>query len=140
MSSVALGPLVFDAARLAAILGCAVLLGGAELADIRARRRGAPARHAVQAMRLVVTGLIAARAGYVAQNLAVFAEAPLDVLKVWQGGFSVGFGLAGLGAALAAHRRALRSTPGGVPLSDYERQRLANIAANRRVLEALTMV
>ena len=45
-----------------------------------------------------------------------------------------------LGAVLAAHRRALRSTPGGVPLSDYERQRLANIAANRRVLEALTMV
>ena len=48
--------------------------------------------------------------------------------------------LARLGAVLAAHRRALRSTPGGVPLSDYERQRLANIAANRRVLEALTMV
>ena len=45
-----------------------------------------------------------------------------------------------LGAVLAAHRRALLSTPGGVPLSDYERQRLANIAANRRVLEALTMV
>ena len=49
--------------------------------------------------------------------------------------------LARLGAVLAAHhRRALLSTPGGVPLSDYERQRLANIAANRRVLEALTMV
>lgn len=114
MSSVALGPLVFDAARLAAILGCAVLLGGAELADIRARRRGAPARHAVQAMRLVVTGLIAARAGYVAQNLAVFAEAPLDVLKVWQGGFSVGFGLAGLGAALAV--TALRDRRSALPL------------------------
>ena len=46
---------------------------------------------------------------------------------------------AGLAAADPLHRIPTHDHR-GVPLSDYERQRLANIAANRRVLEALTMV
>ena len=64
-------------------------------------------------------------------HAAVTADWPRLTAILWRGL---------LGAVLAAHRRALLLSPGGVPLSDYERQRLANIAANRRVLEALTMV
>ena len=45
---------------------------------------------------------------------------------------------AALAAADPLHR--IPTHDRGVPLSLYERQRLANIAANRRVLEALSLV
>ncbi|WP_294444595.1 TlpA disulfide reductase family protein [uncultured Sphingomonas sp.] len=49
----------------------------------------------------IVAGLITARIGYVAAHWSSYADAPLSILAVWQGGFSPVAGLLGAAAMLA---------------------------------------
>jgi thiol-disulfide isomerase/thioredoxin len=53
--------------------------------------------------------LVAARIGYVATHWDAFSIEPASALYVWQGGFSLGWGLAGAGAYVAAALRAPRA-------------------------------
>ena len=101
MNAVSLGPLVFDGARFAAVVG---LLSFFAVAEIMARlQKSDAARWAGFA---VLAWIAAARVGFVAANWPAFAAHPLDSLKLWQGGFLPAAGWAG-GAAvlLAAWRR-----------------------------------
>lgn len=94
MNAIALGPLVLDAQRLAAVVGMALLLVGAEIADRRLRRSGGAGGIGALAGYLVLVWVLAARLAHVVLNWPAFAAAPLDVLRVWQGGFEPGWGFA----------------------------------------------
>lgn len=94
MTEIVLGPLVMDAQRLAAVVGMVVLLGAAEIADRRRRRGGRAGGIGALAGYLVLVWVLAARLAHVALNWPAFAAAPLDVLRVWQGGFEPGWGFA----------------------------------------------
>lgn len=91
MSAVSIGPLLFATERFAAILG----IGAFFLAlPILARLfKSDAARYGFGA---VVAGLLAARLGHVLLNWQTFIIEPLRVFFVWQGGFELFAGLAGL--------------------------------------------
>jgi len=107
MTAVALGPFVFDAGRLAAIVA---LLVFSVVAGVMARRRAGVEAWAGWA---ILGWLIGARIGFVALNWADFAGQPLDALRVWQGGFHarsgwIAGGIVLLIAALRGHYHVLR--------------------------------
>lgn len=91
MDAFTLGKLVIPTARLAVVLGVITTL---ILAAGLARRYQALENWAGGA---VLSGFIAARAGYVLTHLEVYAQEPWTALYVWQGEFSLPWGL--LGAA-----------------------------------------
>ena len=80
---IAIGPLALALERLFAILGIIAFLAAANWIG---RRRGVDCDTA--AWRALLAGLVAARAGFVAQNWHAFAIEPATILYVWQGGFS----------------------------------------------------
>lgn len=88
-----LGPLVTSLPRLLLLAGMAA---GLLVAWQIRRRHGVNAEPSLWLA--LLAGLIAARLGYVLTHLAFFASHPLDIIKVWQGGF---LPLAGVAAALA---------------------------------------
>ncbi|SEO16636.1 Thiol-disulfide isomerase or thioredoxin [Paracoccus alcaliphilus] len=90
MNAISIGPLVFDGARFAAVVG---LLSFFAVAEIMARlQKSDAARWAGFA---VLAWIAAARVGFVAANWPAFAAHPLDTLKLWQGGFLPTAGWAG---------------------------------------------
>lgn len=101
MNAVSLGPLVFDGARFAAVVGLLLFFA---VTEIMARlHRGDAARWAGFA---VLVWIVAARLGFVAVNWPAFAAHPLDALKLWQGGFlPVAGWVGGVAVLLAAWRR-----------------------------------
>lgn len=88
MNAVALGPLVFSADRLTAILSLAMFV---LLAEALSRRVGPRLGH--WAWLSVLVFVVAARFGHVLEYLDSFAQAPWRALAVWQGGFKVSNGV-----------------------------------------------
>ena len=80
---IAIGPLALALERLFAILGIIAFMAAGNWIG---RRRGVDCDTA--AWRALLAGLVAARAGFVAQNWHAFAIEPATILYVWQGGFS----------------------------------------------------
>lgn len=95
-SAIAIGPLMLAVDRGLAVLCVALFLGLTALAG----RFRFPEVSTV-ATSAIVVGLVTARIGYVGAHWASYADAPLSVLAVWQGGFTPTFGLAGAAATLA---------------------------------------
>jgi cytochrome c biogenesis protein CcmG/thiol:disulfide interchange protein DsbE len=79
---------VLSAPRFSALVGIGVFLLAAELLG---RKRDELSAWAWNSILLVVAG---ARAGFVLENLNVFAAHPLSILFFWQGGFSPLWGIA----------------------------------------------
>jgi len=97
VNAISIGPLVFDGARFAAVVGLLLFFA---VAEIMARlQKSDAARWAGFA---VLAWIVAARVGFVAANWPAFAAHPLDALKLWQGGFLPAAGWAGGGAVLLA--------------------------------------
>lgn len=102
METLTIGGLALSLARLIALLGMAVTL---VVAHRLARKEPGLAGWGTSA---IVSGLLAARAGYVLGHLDAFLIEPLSALYFWQGGFSLPWGLAGtLGYSLLHFRRRL---------------------------------
>ncbi|MCF3932940.1 TlpA family protein disulfide reductase [Acuticoccus sp. M5D2P5] len=91
MTAVTIGPLVFAGDRLAAVAGIAAFLTAAFVLSLALDRRIAS-----WASGALLAGLLAARLGHVALHYDAFAREPLRAFMVWQGGFSLAAGLAGL--------------------------------------------
>lgn len=113
MSAISVGPLVFDSQRFAAVVAILAFLLVIEVnARWRRWRRGRRGRSGPGARIGDDTGwaslallawIIGARAGFVLTNWSQFAAHPLDMLKLWQGGFAPPGGwIAGAGVLLAA--------------------------------------
>lgn len=99
MNAISVGPLVLDGGRFA---GVAALLLFLLVAEITARRQGG--RLTGEGTKWAGIGLVAwilaARAGFVVANWPDYGARPLDVLRVWQGGFLAPVGWAAGGAVL----------------------------------------
>lgn len=103
-SAVVIGPLMLAVDRGLAILCIAVFLGLTALAE-----RFGSAKVSAVATTAVIAGLIAARIGYVAAHWSSYADAPLSMLAVWQGGFSAVAGIAGAAIAIIVRLGRTRS-------------------------------
>ncbi len=90
MTEIQLGPIVLSSVRFSALVALAVLVIAAQLA---ARRQPQP-RLADWAWNTVFIIVIAARLGFVLENLTTYRSDPLSILYIWQGGFSPAWGLA----------------------------------------------
>jgi len=108
MTAVSLGPFVLAGGRLQALMALAVFLLVLEAVAWRRRRRGAVAGFGSWPTLVAVGWAVAARAGYVTSNWPVFSAAPLDVVKLWQGGFSTSAGAFGAAAVIVAAALARR--------------------------------
>lgn len=97
MNAVAIGPLVFSAERLAAIVGIALFFAASELWGLW---RGRRAQVSTWAFAAVAVGVLAARAGFVLANIESYRQAPLDAFAVWQGGFAPQIGIYGFAAVV----------------------------------------
>lgn len=104
MDVISLGPVLVSGERLAAVGAIWLFVMAAGLLD-----RWSPRPLSTVAWRALLGGLIAARIGYVATHSAAFGVEPASALYVWQGGFSLGWGLAGAGAYVAAALRSPRA-------------------------------
>jgi len=104
MDVISLGPVLLSGERLAAVGALWLFLAAAGLIE-----RWSPRPLSPIAWRALLVGLAAARIGYVAAHWAAFRLEPVSALYVWQGGFSLGWGLAGAGAYLAAALRSPRA-------------------------------
>lgn len=105
MSAVEIGPFVFSIERFAALLGVAVFIAVAEVLARATRQRSL----SVWASSAAVWGLVGARLGHVALYWSGFAEDPLRIFAIWQGGFSA-IGAAGA-VALFTSRAFLKGLP-----------------------------
>lgn len=83
MNGFSVGPFLFSAERIAAVLAIAAALGAGELLGRRVDPRFGPWSYLVLA-----AGLVAARFGHVLAHWQSFEAAPLRALAVWEGGFS----------------------------------------------------
>ncbi|RDD69672.1 TlpA family protein disulfide reductase, partial [Paracoccus versutus] len=90
MNAVSIGPLVFDVARFAAIVGLLLFF---VVTEIMARLQKSDASR--WAGCAVLAWIAAARMGFVVANWPSFADHPLDAIKLWQGGFLPAAGWAG---------------------------------------------
>ncbi|TBN37520.1 TlpA family protein disulfide reductase [Paracoccus subflavus] len=102
MNAVSIGPFVFDASRLAAVAAIGLFLAVSAIAVRLGRQRGQGRTVEAWAGWAVLAWILGARLGFVLTNADDFAGAPLDALKLWQGGFSARAGWAAAGATLAA--------------------------------------
>ena len=102
MTALAIGPFVWAGDRLAAVIALLVFLGVTEAAAWRRGRRGRPGGLGHWPYLVILGWLLAARAGFVVQNLPAFAQDPLAVVKLWQGGFSARAGAYGAAFVIAA--------------------------------------
>lgn len=112
MQAVTLGPLVLAADRAAVLIGLAVLL---IVTGLLGRRRPALASWASGA---ALGAALSARAGHVAANWQVYADAPLTIPAFWQGGFDSWAGAAGFALVTAIFLRRNRglALPAGLSL------------------------
>lgn len=113
METLTIGSLALSLARLTALLGIAVTLG---VAHWLARKEPRLAGWGTWA---IASGVLAARVGYVLAHLDAFGAEPLSVFYLWQGGFSLPWGVAGAaGYSLWRFRRRLSRVPfAAVPLA-----------------------
>ena len=88
MNAVAIGPLTFAGDRLAAIFGIGAFVIVSAILSARLDPRIGRWSNQV-----FVAGLITARAGHVVEYLDNFLAEPWRILAVWQGGFSVLWGI-----------------------------------------------
>lgn len=99
------GPLAIATDRALAVIAIWAFLG---LGGVIAARTATPAARAAWIATLV--GIIAARIGYILENLSAFLVEPWTMLAFWQGGFSIWIGvIAAAGtiwAMLGRHRAA----------------------------------
>lgn len=102
MNAVSIGPFAFDASRLAAVAAIGLFLAIAAIAARRSRHPGGGLAVEAWAGWAVLAWILGARLGFVLTNAGDFAAAPLDALKLWQGGFSARAGWAAAGVTLAA--------------------------------------
>lgn len=93
-SSFQIGPLMLAADRALAVVLIAAFI---VLASLIARKLDQRAERS--SFWALVAGIVAARAGFVANNWDAFALEPTSILAFWQGGFSL---IAGITGALAA--------------------------------------
>lgn len=113
MEAIALGSVLIALPRLYAFLAALVLLGAS--AFLLGLTRG---RHARWFNGLLLAWLVGARLGHGLMNLAAYAEAPLDILKLWQPGYHGLWGLlAALGWTAWSLRDRLGAMLGGMGLS-----------------------
>ncbi|MBE9639249.1 TlpA disulfide reductase family protein [Salipiger mangrovisoli] len=101
MNAISLGPIAFDGARFAAVLAIGVFLAATRLIG-----RSASKRNERWATLVVLAWILGARAGFVLKHWADYETVPLDIFRVWQGGFlaSAGWGAAALVvASIALH-------------------------------------
>lgn len=109
LSSIQIGPLMLAAERALALL----LIGAfMVVAGIIARKMDRAADRA--SLWALGVGIVAARAGFVANNWQVFAAHPASILAVWQGGFSLAAGVVG---ALAPILLVMRLKRPGIALA-----------------------
>ncbi|QJR06053.1 TlpA disulfide reductase family protein [Sphingobium fuliginis] len=95
-NAIAIGPLMLAVDRGLAVLCVSVFLGLTALAGrFRFPRVSAVATSAI------VVGLVTARISYVAAHWTSYADAPLSILAVWQGGFAPAPGLIAAAGTLA---------------------------------------
>lgn len=87
MNAVALGPLVFDAGRISAIAGIFIYVLLAELVFRLGNRKSDTKASGNWITAGLFAWLVGARLGFVIQHFDQFATHPLDVFKLWQGGF-----------------------------------------------------
>ena len=99
-----LGPLLVSGERLAAVGALWLFVVAAGVLD-----RWSPRLLSTAAWHALLLGLVAARIGYVGSHLDAFRGEPLSALYVWQGGFSLAWGLAGAGVYLVAALRSSRA-------------------------------
>ena len=95
MNAIAIGPFVFSNDRFIAILASAAFLLCAELIAWRRPNAAGPIRR--WSMISFVVWIVTARLGFVLGNFNVFAQEPLSILALWQGGFDARSGTIGLG-------------------------------------------
>jgi thiol-disulfide isomerase/thioredoxin len=100
MNAASIGPFVFDASRLAAIAAFLVFLIASTIAARRRRHAGHARAVEAWAGWAVLTWILGARLGFVLTHGSDFAAAPLDAVKLWQGGFSARAGWAAAGVVL----------------------------------------
>lgn len=114
-----LGPLLLSGERLAAVGALWLFLAAAGLLD-----RWSPQSLLTAAWRALIIGLVVARIGYVATHWDAYRVEPAAVLSIWQGGFSLVWGLVGAALYLAASLRSLRAialagAAGGIALGAW---------------------
>lgn len=95
MNAISVGPFVFDAVRLTAI--GAILLFSVAVSLLS--RRGKTGTEAWVNLAILIW-ILGARVGFVLLHPEDFVRAPLDVIKLWQGGFSAPAGWIAGGAVL----------------------------------------
>ncbi|QIR84936.1 TlpA disulfide reductase family protein [Paracoccus sp. AK26] len=100
MNAVSLGPFVFDASRLAAVAAVLLFLTASRIAARTKRHAGHAGAVEAWAGWAVLAWILGARLGFVLAHADNFTAAPLDALKLWQGGFSARAGWIAAGAAL----------------------------------------
>lgn len=104
MDAVRLGPLLCSGERLAAIAAIWLFLAAA-----RRLERWSPRPLSAVAWRALIVGLVVVRIGYVGIHWEAFRFERVSALNVWQGGFSLAWGLAGAGIYLVASLRLARA-------------------------------
>lgn len=97
MTGISLGPIVLSVDRFAFIAGVTAFL---VLVALIRRFGQPPATLDAWATRLLVLGLVGGRLGYVALHLDIYAQAPLSVLAIWQGGFNAAAGFSAVAVGL----------------------------------------
>ena len=112
MTAISLGPFVLAGGRLAGFIALVTFLVATEAIAWYRRRQSRTEGFGSWPLFVVAGWVFAARAGYVIANPDAFASAPLDILKLWQGGFSPRAGAYGAifviaASALARHRLVL---------------------------------
>lgn len=113
METLTIGGLALSLARLTALIGMAVTLAVARwLARKEPRLAGWGAR-------ALAISVLAARAGYVLGHLDAFRVEPLSIFFLWQGGFSLPWGLVGAAGYSLVHfrRRLSHAAFAAVPLA-----------------------
>lgn len=94
MNSISIGPLVLDGARFAAMVGLLLFFAVAEI-TARRQRGKLPKDAARWAGMAALAWILCARIGFVVANWPEFATRPLDMIRLWQGGFLASAGWAG---------------------------------------------
>ncbi len=93
MNAVAIGPLVFAPDRFSAILAIVTFF---VVSEILARK--VDQRFSSWAWGAVIMFIVGARIGHVVQHAGSFLAEPLRALYIWQGGFLIEAGVAGVPA------------------------------------------
>lgn len=104
MNGVAIGPFVFAADRLAAVLGIFAFMILASILARRVDRAVGPWSSWV-----LIGGLVAARLGHVALHWQYFRDQPWRAIAIWQGGFEPIAGFAGALLISFFHIRSFRA-------------------------------